>query len=57
MDLVLYSNEVLQNTSADPSKNGTVMEGHVFKKSHSREEYLNLIGKLFMHLRENFNRK
>lgn len=41
----------------DPTKNATVMESHIFNKARSKEEYLGLVAKLFMHFRELNNRK
>ncbi|XP_061387400.1 mediator of RNA polymerase II transcription subunit 15-like [Musca vetustissima] len=45
-------NEMLQNTSQDGSKNAGVMENHIFKKSKTKDEYLGLVAKLFMHFKD-----
>lgn len=43
---------MLQNTTQDGSKNASVMENHIFKKSKSKDEYLGLVAKLFMHFKD-----
>ncbi|XP_073826522.1 mediator complex subunit 15 [Musca autumnalis] len=45
-------NEMLQNTNQDGAKNAGVMENHIFKKSKSKDEYLGLVAKLFMHFKD-----
>lgn len=43
---------MLQNTGQDGIKNASVMENHIFKKSKSKDEYLGLVAKLFMHFKD-----
>ncbi|XP_037958604.1 mediator of RNA polymerase II transcription subunit 15-like [Teleopsis dalmanni] len=45
-------NEILQTTGQDPTKNPSVMESHIFKKSRNKDEYLSLVAKLFIHFKE-----
>ena len=45
---------MLQTTgqSQDPSKNAIAMEGHIFKKSRTKDEYLGLVAKLCVHFKD-----
>lgn len=43
---------MLQSTGQDPNKNASVMENHIFKKSKSKDEYLGLLAKLYLHLKD-----
>ncbi|XP_075153265.1 mediator complex subunit 15 isoform X2 [Haematobia irritans] len=51
-NVIAKINEMLQNTSQDGSKNASVMENHIFKKSKTKDEYLGLVAKLFMHFKD-----
>ncbi|XP_036340373.1 mediator of RNA polymerase II transcription subunit 15-like [Rhagoletis pomonella] len=48
--MIAKINQALQTT--DPTKNAGVMENHIFKKSRSKEEYMGLVAKLFMHFQD-----
>lgn len=43
---------MLQSTGQDPNKNASVMENHIFKKSKSKDEYLGMLAKLYLHLKD-----
>uniref|UniRef100_A0A034WK64 Mediator of RNA polymerase II transcription subunit 15 n=1 Tax=Bactrocera dorsalis TaxID=27457 RepID=A0A034WK64_BACDO len=53
--MIAKINQALQTT--DPTKNASVMENHIFKKSRSKEEYMGLVAKLFMHFQDLAQRK
>uniref|UniRef100_A0A6P4F5D1 Mediator of RNA polymerase II transcription subunit 15 n=1 Tax=Drosophila rhopaloa TaxID=1041015 RepID=A0A6P4F5D1_DRORH len=40
------------NAPQDQSKNASVMENHIFRKSRTKDEYLGLVAKLFMHYKD-----
>ncbi|KAI9586063.1 hypothetical protein GQX74_001910 [Glossina fuscipes] len=41
--------DLLPNSVGDPAKNAVVMEDHIFSNTKSREDYLNLLDKLYLH--------
>lgn len=43
---------MLQSTGQEPNKNASAMESHIFKKAKSKDEYLGLLAKLYLHLKE-----
>lgn len=44
--------DAIQNSTADPQKEAQAMENHIFKKARNREDYLGLVAKLFIHMRD-----
>ncbi|XP_049870982.1 mediator of RNA polymerase II transcription subunit 15 [Pectinophora gossypiella] len=44
--------EVMQRSGMQVARNSTEMENHVFIKAKNREEYMNMVAKLILHLRE-----
>uniref|UniRef100_T1PCS5 Mediator of RNA polymerase II transcription subunit 15 n=1 Tax=Musca domestica TaxID=7370 RepID=T1PCS5_MUSDO len=53
---VINKIEMMQITTQE-GKNASFMENHIFSKSKSQDEYLGLVAKLFMHLKELANRR
>lgn len=47
-----YREEVIQRSGMQVARNSSEMENHVFMKAKSREEYMNMVAKLILHVRE-----
>ena len=47
-----YSEEVIQRSGMQVARNSSEMENHVFLKAKTREEYMNMVAKLILHVRE-----
>jgi len=50
--LFLCSHDLLPPNAQDQTKNAGVMENHIFRKSRTKDEYLGLVAKLFMHYKD-----
>ncbi|KAL0894437.1 hypothetical protein ABMA27_013039 [Loxostege sticticalis] len=44
--------EVIQRSGMQVARNSSEMENHVFTKAKTREEYMNMVAKLILHVRE-----
>ncbi|XP_026738058.1 mediator of RNA polymerase II transcription subunit 15-like [Trichoplusia ni] len=44
--------EVIQRSGVQVARNSSEMENHVFMKAKTREEYMNMVAKLILHVRE-----
>ncbi|KAJ0181585.1 hypothetical protein K1T71_002307 [Dendrolimus kikuchii] len=44
--------EVIQRSGMQVARNSSEMENHVFMKAKTREEYMNMVAKLILHVRE-----
>ncbi|KAL4719491.1 hypothetical protein ACJJTC_002122 [Scirpophaga incertulas] len=44
--------EVIQKSGMQVARNSSEMENHVFSKAKTREEYMNMVAKLILHVRE-----
>ncbi|XP_039146931.1 mediator of RNA polymerase II transcription subunit 15 [Drosophila simulans] len=44
--------DLLPPNAQDQTKNAGVMENHIFRKSRTKDEYLGLVAKLFMHYKD-----
>ncbi|CAH2105035.1 unnamed protein product [Euphydryas editha] len=44
--------EVIQRSGMQVARNSSEMENHVFTKAKNREEYMNMVAKLILHVRE-----
>ncbi|CAG9784672.1 unnamed protein product [Diatraea saccharalis] len=44
--------EVIQRSGMQVARNSSEMENHVFSKAKTREEYMNMVAKLILHVRE-----
>ncbi|XP_047987105.1 mediator of RNA polymerase II transcription subunit 15 [Leguminivora glycinivorella] len=44
--------EVIQRSGMQVARNSSEMENHVFNKAKTREEYMNMVAKLILHVRE-----
>ncbi|XP_041977979.1 mediator of RNA polymerase II transcription subunit 15 [Aricia agestis] len=44
--------EVIQRSGMQVARNSSEMENHVFMKAKSREDYMNMVAKLILHVRE-----
>ncbi|CAH0700862.1 unnamed protein product [Spodoptera exigua] len=44
--------EVIQRSGVQVARNSSEMENHVFLKAKTREEYMNMVAKLILHVRE-----
>lgn len=57
----LTSNDCIQSTGLNSSRNGQEMESHVFQRAQNKDEYLGFVARLILHIREigknNFNGK
>lgn len=51
------SHDMLPQNGPEPNKNASMMENHIFRKSHTKDEYLGLVAKLFMHYKDASQRK
>ncbi|CAF4897287.1 unnamed protein product [Pieris macdunnoughi] len=50
--IVAKIEEVIQRSGMQVARNSSEMENHVFMKAKTREEYMNMIAKLILHVRE-----
>ncbi|VVC93177.1 unnamed protein product [Leptidea sinapis] len=50
--MVAKIEEVIQRSGMQVARNSSEMENHVFMKAKTREEYMNMIAKLILHVRE-----
>lgn len=52
-NMVARINDAISKTCPiDPNKNGNAMESQIFSKARSKEEYLSLVAKIIVHVRE-----
>nr|XP_032529574.1 mediator of RNA polymerase II transcription subunit 15-like [Danaus plexippus plexippus] len=51
-NVVTKIEEVIQKSGMQVARNSSEMENHVFMKAKTREEYLNMVAKLILHVRE-----
>lgn len=47
-----FSEEVIQRSGVQIGRNSSEMENHVFMKAKTREDYMNMVAKLILHVRE-----
>lgn len=48
----MFREEVIQRSGMQVARNSSEMENHVFMKAKTREEYMNMVAKLILHVRE-----
>ncbi|CAH0404595.1 unnamed protein product [Chilo suppressalis] len=51
-NVVTKIEEVIQRSGMQVARNSSEMENHVFSKAKTREEYMNMVAKLILHVRE-----
>lgn len=47
-----YRDEAIRQSRMPTSRNSMEMENHVFQKAKTKEEYLGLVARLILHVRE-----
>ncbi|CAG9121592.1 unnamed protein product [Plutella xylostella] len=51
-NVVTKIEEAIQRSGMQVARNSSEMENHVFKKAKTREEYMNMVAKLILHVRD-----
>lgn len=52
MNSNFYSEEAIQSSGMQVARNSSEMENHVFLKAKNKDEYMNMVSKLILHVKE-----